>query len=45
MIKTHRLKNAVIFIKTILSFAVSRKTKNNYNDTARTYGNVTVKDF
>ena len=44
MIETRRLKN-VIFIQTILSFALSRKIINIYNDIARKYGNVTVKDF
>ena len=39
-----RLKN-VIFIQTILSFVVSRKVINIYNDIGRKYGNVTVKDF
>ena len=45
MIETHRLKNVVIFIKTILSFVLSRKIISIYNDIARKYGNVTVKDF
>ena len=45
MIETRRLKNAVIFIQTILSFALSRKVINVYNNIARKYGNVTVKDF
>ena len=45
MIETHRLKNVVIFIQKILSFALSRKNINIYNDIARKYGNVTVKDF
>ena len=44
MIETHRLKN-VIFIQTILSFVLSRKIINIYNNIARKYGNVTVKDF
>ena len=44
MIETRRLKN-VIFIQTILSFVLSRKIINIYNDIARKYGNVTVKDF
>ena len=39
MIETRRLKNVVIFIQTILSFALSRKTVNFYNDIARKYGN------
>ena len=45
MIETCRLKNVVIFIKAILSFVLSRKIINIYNDIARKYGNVTVKDF
>ena len=45
MIETHRLKNIVIFIQTILSFVLSRKIINIYNDIARKYGNATVKDF
>ena len=45
MIETCRLKNVVIFIQTILSFVLSRKIINIYNDIARKYGNVTVKDF
>ena len=42
MIEMHHLKN-VFFIQTILSFMVSRKIINIYNDIARKYGNVTVK--
>ena len=42
MIETPRLKN-VIFIQTILSFVLSRKIINIYNDIARKYGNVTDK--
>ena len=45
MIETRRLKNVVIFIQTILNFVLSRKIINIYNDIARKYGNVTVKDF
>ena len=45
MIETCRLKNVVIFIKAILSFVLSRKIINIYNDIARKYGYVTVKDF
>ena len=45
MIETRRLKNVVIFIQTILSCVLSRKIINNYNDIARKYGNVTIKDF
>ena len=44
MIETHLLKN-VIFIQAILSFVLSRKIINIYNNIARKYGNVTVKDF
>ena len=44
MIETRCLKN-VIFIQTILSFVLSRKIINIYNDIAQKYGNVTVKDF
>ena len=45
MIEKHRLKNVVIFFETILSFVLSRKVINIYNDLARKHGNVTVKDF
>ena len=45
MIETCRLKNVAIFLQTILSFVLSRKIINVYNDLARKYGNVTVKDF
>ena len=45
MIEMRRLKNVVIFIQTILSFVLSRKIINIYNNIARKYGNVTVKDF
>ena len=45
MIKTRRLKIVVIVIQTILSFVLSRKIINIYNNIARKYGNVTVKDF
>ena len=45
MIETCWLKNVVIFIETILSFVLSRKIINIYNNIARKYGNVTVKDF
>ena len=45
MIETHRLKNIVIFIKTILSFVLSRYIINIYNDISWKYGNFTVKDF
>ena len=39
-----RLKN-VIFMETVLSFVLSRKIINIYNDIAQKYGNVTVKDL
>ena len=39
------LKNVVIFIQTILSFVLSTKIINIYNNIACKYGNVTVKDF
>ena len=45
MIETCPLKNVVIFIQTFLNFVLSRKIINIYNDFARKYGNVTVKDF
>ena len=45
MIETRRLKNVVIFIETILSFVLSRKIINIYNDIGRKHGNVTVEDF
>ena len=45
MIEMCCLKNVVIFIQTILSFVLSRKIINIYNNIARKYGNVTVKDF
>ena len=45
MIETRRLKNVAIFIQKILSFVLSRKIIDIYNDIARKYGNFTVKDF
>ena len=45
MIEMRRLKNVVMFIQTHLSFVLSRKIINVYNDIARKYGNVIVKDF
>ena len=45
MIKTRRFKSVVIFIQTISSLVLSRKIINIYNDIARKYGNVAVKDF
>ena len=40
-----KIKNAAIFIQTILSFVLSRKIIKIYNDIAQKYANVTVKDF
>ena len=45
LIETYRLKNVVIFVPTVLSFVLSRKIINIYNDTAQKYENVTVKGF
>ena len=45
MIETHRLKNVVILIQAVLSLVLSRKFINIYNDVARKYGIVTVKNF
>ena len=45
MIETRRLKNVVIFIQTILSFVLSRKIINVYNNLPPKYGNVTVRNF
>ena len=45
MIETNRLENVVIFIHIMLSFLLSRKIINIYNDIAREYRNVTVKNF
>ena len=45
MIEMPRLKSVVIFFQTILSFVLSRKIINIYNDIAQKYGNITVKDF
>ena len=45
MIVTRRLKNVVVFIETILSFLLSRKIINVYNNITPRYGTVTVKDF
>ena len=44
IIETRRLKNVVVFFQTILSFVLSRKIINIYNDIARKYGNITVQD-
>ena len=40
-----RFKNVVTFSQAILSFLLSRKITNVYNDLARKYANVTVKDI
>ena len=45
MIEMYRLKNVVIFVKTIFNFVLSRKVINIYSDIPRKYGNVTVGDF
>ena len=45
MIETCRLKNVAHFIQTILSFVLSRKIINIYNNLAGKHGNVTVKNF
>ena len=45
MIETRRLKNVVIFFQRILSFVLSRKIINIYNNIAWKYGNITVKHF
>ena len=45
MIETRRFESVVIFIQTILSFALSRKLINIYNNIAPKYGTVTVKAF
>ena len=45
MIETRRLKDAVSFFETILSFVLSRKIINVYNDLGQKYRNVMVKDF
>ena len=39
------MKRVVIFFQTILSFVLLRKIINIYNDIARKYGNVRIKDF
>ena len=39
MIETRRLKNVVVFIQTTLSFVLSRKIINIYNNNAQKYGN------
>ena len=45
MSETRRLKNVVVFIQTVLSFVLSRKIRNIYNNIVRKYGNATVKDI
>ena len=40
IIETCHLKNVVIFIQTILSFVLSRKIINIYNNIAQKYGNI-----
>ena len=45
MIEIRRLKNVVILIQSIIRFVLSRKIINIYNDIAREYGKVTVRDF
>ena len=45
MIETRHFKIVVIFIQTVLSFMLSRKIINIYNNIAWKYQNVTVKDF
>ena len=45
MIETRRLKIIAFFVQIILSFVLSRKIINIYNEIARKYGNVTVKHF
>ena len=45
MTETPHLKNIVIFLQSILSFVLSRKIINIYNNIARKHGNVTVRDF
>ena len=45
MIEKRHLKNVVSFAQTILSFVLSRKIINIYNDIARKYRNVAVTDF
>ena len=42
MIETRRLKNVVIFVQKILSFVLSRRIINIYNDIARKYGNIGI---
>ena len=45
MIEKPCLKNVVILFQKILSFVLSRKIINIYNDIVRKHGNVMVKDF
>ena len=45
MIEMRSWKNVVIFFLTVISFALSKKIINIYNDLAQKHGNVTVTDF
>ena len=45
MIKRRRLKTVVISFQAVLSFVLSRKDINIYNDIARRHGSVTNKYF
>ena len=45
MIETRHFKNVVTFSQAILGFLLSKKIINIYNDLARKYANVTVKDI
>ena len=45
MIEMRSLKNVVIFFLTVISFALSKKIINIYNDLAQKHGNVTLTDF
>ena len=45
MIETCHLKNVVIFFQAVLSFVLSRKIINIYDNVARKYGNITIKHF
>ena len=45
MIETCHLKNGVIFFQAVLSFVLSRKILNIYDNVARKYGNITIKHF
>ena len=43
--EAHCFKNIVVFIQTILNFALSRKIINIYNDIAWKYGNIIANGF